>query len=133
MEIVVHSKKSLLQQKFKKKLFHFNRNSQFKGVILKMIQLDIWSRSRTFVSVFVPLQHGIPLPMGVGRGGRGTLDPLDLENLSKTGCFLNFDWEKANFTTFGPPWKNPSCTPLEKIFLTPIIPPTNYLTVKRCV
>ena len=29
MEIVVHSKKSLFQQKFHKKLYHFNRNSQF--------------------------------------------------------------------------------------------------------
>ena len=44
MEIVVQSKKSLLQQKFQKKLYHLNRNSQFKSVILKMIQLDIWSR-----------------------------------------------------------------------------------------
>jgi len=33
MEIVVHSKKSLLQQKFQKKLYHFNRNFQFKSVI----------------------------------------------------------------------------------------------------
>jgi len=27
MEIVVHSKNSLFQQKFQKKLYHFNRNS----------------------------------------------------------------------------------------------------------
>jgi len=47
VEIVVHSKKSLFQQKFQKKLYHFNRNSHFKSVILKMIQLDIQSRSRT--------------------------------------------------------------------------------------
>ena len=31
MEIVVHSKKYLFQQKFQKKLYHFNRNSQFKS------------------------------------------------------------------------------------------------------
>ena len=46
MEIVVHSKKSLLQQEFQRKLYHCNRNSQFKSVILKMIQLDIRSRTK---------------------------------------------------------------------------------------
>ena len=39
--------------------------------------------------------------MGVGRGPS---TPLDFENYSKKGCFLNFDCEKNNFTTFGPPW-----------------------------
>jgi len=33
MEIIVHSKKSVFQQKFQKKLFYFNRNSQFGSVI----------------------------------------------------------------------------------------------------
>jgi len=47
MEIVVHSKKSLFQQKLQKKLYHFNRNSQFWSVMQKMIQLDIPSRSWT--------------------------------------------------------------------------------------
>jgi len=46
MEIVVHSKKPRFQQKFQKTLYHFNRNSQFKSVILKMIQLDIRSRTK---------------------------------------------------------------------------------------
>jgi len=32
MEIVVHSKKSLFQQKFQKKLYKFNRNSKFRSV-----------------------------------------------------------------------------------------------------
>ena len=45
MEIMVHSKKALFQQKFQKKLYHFNRNSQCKSVISKMIHLDIPSRS----------------------------------------------------------------------------------------
>jgi len=31
MKIVVHSKNSLLQQKFHKKLYHFNRNSQLRS------------------------------------------------------------------------------------------------------
>ena len=31
----MHSKKSLLQQKFQKKLYHFNRNTQFKRVWFK--------------------------------------------------------------------------------------------------
>jgi len=35
MEMVVHSKKSLIQQKFQKKLYHFNRNSQFRSVVSK--------------------------------------------------------------------------------------------------
>ena len=33
MEIVVHNKKALFQQKFQKKLYHFNRNSQFKSAM----------------------------------------------------------------------------------------------------
>ena len=33
MEIVVHSKKSLFQQKFQKKLHQFNMNSQFWSVM----------------------------------------------------------------------------------------------------
>ena len=40
MEIVVHSKKSLFQQKFQKKLYHFNRNSQFRSVMC-MIRLPV--------------------------------------------------------------------------------------------
>jgi len=44
--------------------------------------------------------------MGVGWGARRGLDPLDFENFSKKGCFLNFEWEKTNSTTFD--------TPLEK-------------------
>jgi len=33
IEIVVHSKKALFQQKFQNKLYNFNRNSQFKSVM----------------------------------------------------------------------------------------------------
>jgi len=33
MEIVADSKKSLFQLKFQKKLYKFNRNSQFKSVV----------------------------------------------------------------------------------------------------
>jgi len=33
MEIVVHSKNYLFQQKFYKKLHHFNRNSQLRSVM----------------------------------------------------------------------------------------------------
>jgi len=43
--------------------------------------------------------------MGVGRGKRGGLAPLDFGNFSKKCCFLSFEWEKTNFTTFGPPTK----------------------------
>jgi len=33
MEIVVHSKNSLFEQKFHKKLYHYNRNSQLRSVM----------------------------------------------------------------------------------------------------
>ena len=50
------------------------------------------------------------------KGGRRGLAPLlDFENVRKKGCFLNFDWGKPNFITFGAPWKI-----LEKILPTPI-------------
>ena len=53
--------------------------------------------------------------MGVGRGA---LAPLDFENCSKNSFFCSFEWEKTNFTTFGPPlekfWINPFVAPLEK-------------------
>jgi len=35
VEIVAHSKKSLFQQKFQKKFYHFNMNSQFRSVMQK--------------------------------------------------------------------------------------------------
>jgi len=59
------------------------------------------------------------------EGGQGVLTPLDFENFSKKGCFLSFDWEKSNFTTFGSLprkilKKSPSATPLEKIPQTPM-------------
>jgi len=30
----------------------------------------------------------------------------EFENFSKKGCFLNFEWYKINFTTYGFPWKD---------------------------
>jgi len=36
-----------------------------------------------------------------GRG-QGPLSPLYLENFRQKGCFLSFEWEKTNFTTFVP-------------------------------
>ena len=63
--------------------------------------------------------------MGVGRGRAVvTLAPLDFKNFSTKGCFLSFQWEKTNFTTFGTPiekfWKNTLVAPLEKIVPTPM-------------
>ena len=46
MEIVVHSKKSLFQQKFQKKLYHFDGNSQVRNVMWKLIKWDIRSRTK---------------------------------------------------------------------------------------
>jgi len=40
--------------------------------------------------------------MGVGRGGRGALLPWILKFSTKKGCFLSFEKEKSNFTTFSP-------------------------------
>jgi len=51
------------------------------------------------------------------EGGQGGLAPLDFENFSKKGCFLNFEWEKRKFHHFcnvrpletcPSPGKNPS-------------------------
>jgi len=50
--------------------------------------------------------------MGVGRGVGGGLVPLDFENFSKKCCFLDFECEKTNFTTFGPPLGNIMKNPL---------------------
>jgi len=51
--------------------------------------------------------------MGVGRGGARA--PWVLKISAKKGCFLSFEWEKTNFTTFAPPlekfWKIPRCAP----------------------
>jgi len=42
--------------------------------------------------------------MGVGMGGQGRLGPACiLQFFLKKYCFLSFEWEKTNFTTFGPP------------------------------
>jgi len=48
----------------------------------------------------------------------------DFTNCSKKGCFLSFEWEKTNFTTFGPPAikileKSSADPPLGKILPTP--------------
>jgi len=49
------------------------------------------------------------------RGQRGPWPPLYFEIFSKKGCFLSFEWEKTNFTTFGHSldkiWKNPLVAP----------------------
>jgi len=64
--------------------------------------------------------------MGVGRGAGRTLAPhWILKLIAKRGCFFNFEGQKTNFTTFGPPWKknweNPLLTLLEKILPTPVV------------
>jgi len=41
-----------------------------------------------------------------GEAGGDLALPLDFEIFSKKGCFLSFEWEKSNFTTFGPALKN---------------------------
>jgi len=41
---------------------------------------------------------------GVRKGGRGALSH-GFGKSQQNGCFLDFEWEKPNFTTFVPPWK----------------------------
>ena len=62
------------------------------------------------LSCVMKTSFGPSTNMGVGRGGNG---PLDFEILSKKSCFLNFEWEKANLTTFHH-WKNPLVAPSGK-------------------
>jgi len=65
------------------------------------------------------------ITMGVGRkGAGGAWPPWILKISAKKGCFLNFEWEKKNFTTFVLPlkkfWKNPLVAPpWEKSFRRP--------------
>jgi len=65
--------------------------------------------------------------VGVGRWGQGGLAPLWILKISaQKGCFLIFEWEKTNFTTFGrSPGKileeSPSGLP-GKILPTPMSP-----------
>jgi len=44
---------------------------------------------------------------------------------AKKGCFLSFEWEKANFTTFDPPRKilekSPNSPPWKKSFRRPCL------------
>jgi len=67
--------------------------------------------------------------MGVGKGGQGEFwPPLNFEIwhfpikfAAKKGCFLGFEWEKWNFTTFVPlkisyPGKIHYCSPWKKSF-----------------
>jgi len=53
--------------------------------------------------------------MGVGSGAGG-FPPMEFEFFCKKRLlFFSFDWEKTNFTTFGPTlekfWKNPQVVP----------------------
>jgi len=53
--------------------------------------------------------------MDVRRGAGSGLALLDFETFCKKGCFLSFQWEKINFTTFGPL--------LKKFRQNPLVPP----------
>ena len=51
--------------------------------------------------------------------------PWILKIIAKKRCVLDFEWEKTNFITFGPPlekyWKNPLVTPWKKSFRRPCL------------
>ena len=59
-------------------------------------------------------------PRASEGGQRGALTPWILKFSAKKGCFLSFEREKSNFTTFGPPGKilekSPSAPPWKKSF-----------------
>ena len=58
------------------------------------------------------------------KEGRGYLDPLDFEIISKKCYFFNFERQKPNFTTFALPLKislgKSLLAPLEKVPPTPV-------------
>jgi len=56
--------------------------------------------------------------MNHGRPKGGPFDLLDFETFRKKGCFLSFEWAKANLTTFFPN--------LEKFWKVPCAPPGKY-------
>jgi len=66
-----------------------------------------------------------PVHAWASEGGAGEgLSPPDFEIPSKKGCFLSFEWEKSNFTTFDPlekcRKKSPSAPLLEKVLPMPM-------------
>jgi len=82
------------------------------GHSLKLI-LKIWAPLRKLIA-----SPGVPRWLRAwSEGGQ------ELENFSKKRCFLSFEWQKTNFTTFGHPRKifgKIHSRPLEKIFPTPM-------------
>jgi len=78
-----------------------------------------------WVSDTQPFWSDVYIGMGVatGRRDQGPLDfDFPITCLAKQACFLSFETEKRNFTTFSPTWKifygslwkNPLLFPLEK-------------------
>ena len=64
---------------------------------------------------------GVKYPWASEKGAGGPKPPWILKSFAKKGCFLGFQWEKTNFTTFAPPFeKFPSDLPLEKNLPTPM-------------
>jgi len=62
MEILVQSNKSPFQQKFRNKLYYFNRKSQFRSVMYKMIQLDFRSRTKNLTPTPSVVRNPTPQP-----------------------------------------------------------------------
>ena len=77
-------------------------------------------------------------PTRVHGRRKGGASPLDFENISKIGCFLSFEWEKTNFTTFGPPpgkilEKSPGGPPWKKYFRRPYTCVSASTVAFRCL
>jgi len=74
------------------------------------------------------------ISIGVWREGKGGPCSPGFWNFYKERCFLSFEWEKTNFTTFEPPlkkfWKHPLAPlpPLEKSFRRPCLWAESYET-----
>jgi len=66
--------------------------------------------------------------VGVERGQGGAKGPLEFKLFSKNGCFLSFEWEKTNFTTFSSLENPPSAPHWKKSFQPPMYGSKNNKT-----
>jgi len=101
-----------------------------KEVFSELFLIWVLGRFQFDTEVWIICRHG----RRKERAG-GPRPPWILKILAKKGCFLSFEWEKTNFTTFASPWKNfgkiPWCPPLEKFLPTPMSAGTRPCNLKE--
>jgi len=84
---------------------------------------DVYPKNVSFAEWLVLLLYIV-----VGRRGRG--HPPWILKFSEKGYFFSFEWEKANFTTFGPPEKILQKSPMPPLEITL---PTAMLPYQTCL